>query len=202
MSASDLVSRLGLLMVRDFLDAQTCEKIRLEAHSARGGPATVYIPGSPEPVHEHVRKTTRLLLTPETTALVYRRLLEHREAVERHFQIALSDCEAPQFLHYREGDFFVAHQDGNTEQLQYDHLRVRRISVVIFLNHESEEPTPGTYGGGSLVLFGDGADSSRREPGYLLRGETGLLVAFRAETTHEVRPVLRGERFTIVSWYR
>ena len=28
------------------------------------------------------------------------------------------------------------------------------------------------------------------------------LVAFRAETTHEVTPVTRGERSAIVSWYR
>ena len=30
----------------------------------------------------------------------------------------------------------------------------------------------------------------------------GTLVAFRAETTHEVTPVTRGERYAIVSWYR
>jgi SM-20-related protein len=30
----------------------------------------------------------------------------------------------------------------------------------------------------------------------------GTLVAYRAETTHEVTPVTHGERFTIVSWFR
>jgi hypothetical protein len=40
----------------------------------------------------------------------------------------------PQFLRYEQGDFFVRHQDGNTRQLDFDHLRVRRISIVVFLN--------------------------------------------------------------------
>ena len=30
----------------------------------------------------------------------------------------------------------------------------------------------------------------------------GTLVAFRAEKTHEVTAVTRGERFTVVTWYR
>jgi SM-20-related protein len=30
----------------------------------------------------------------------------------------------------------------------------------------------------------------------------GTLVAFRADTTHEVVPVTYGERYTIVTWFR
>jgi predicted 2-oxoglutarate/Fe(II)-dependent dioxygenase YbiX len=30
----------------------------------------------------------------------------------------------------------------------------------------------------------------------------GTLICFRAETTHEVLPVTRGERVSIVSWFR
>jgi predicted 2-oxoglutarate/Fe(II)-dependent dioxygenase YbiX len=35
-----------------------------------------------------------------------------------------------------------------------------------------------------------------------LCGEEGLLVAFRAETLHEVRPVTHGVRFSVVTWFR
>jgi hypothetical protein len=35
---------------------------------------------------------------------------------------------------YGEGDFFVRHQYGDTGQLEFDHLRVRKASEVIFLN--------------------------------------------------------------------
>jgi len=35
-----------------------------------------------------------------------------------------------------------------------------------------------------------------------LKGEPGLLVGFTADMLHEVKPVVRGDRFTIISWFR
>ena len=199
---SDLVGRFGLLLVRNFFDARTCEGIIAEARTAWGGPATVYTEGSTNPVNESLRKTTRLMLSDETTEFVRRRLLEHKAAVGQHFGIALHDCEAPQFLRYGVGDFFVAHQDGNTEQLQYDHLRVRRVSVVVFLSRQSAEPAVGAYCGGSLVFYEPGAGAARKEMGARLHGEPGLFAAFPSQTTHEVTPLTHGERYSIVCWYR
>jgi SM-20-related protein len=34
-----------------------------------------------------------------------------------------------------------------------------------------------------------------------VQGETGALIAFPSEMLHEVTPITRGERFTIVSWF-
>lgn len=200
--ATELDARFDLFFVEEFFDAQTCEQLIAEIRTAWGGPATVYREGAATPVDESVRKTTRRMLSPETTEFVRQRLLERIEEVERHFQIVLNDCEAPQFLFYQEGDFFVPHQDGNTEQLQFDHLRVRRISVVIFLSRQSAQPAPGAYCGGSLVFYDQEADPHRKELGFHLAGEPGLLVAFRSDTTHEVAPVTHGERYSIVCWYR
>lgn len=200
--APELVKRFGLLLIEGFLEALTCERIIAETRLAWGGPATIYREGSSSPVDESLRKTTRLMLSEETTEFVRRLLLVQKEKVESHFQLALSDCEAPQFLFYKEGDFFVPHQDGNTEQLQFDHLRVRRVSVVIFLNRQSIQPAPDTYGGGWLTFYEAGADTRRQELGFNLAGEPGLLVAFRSDLTHEVRPVTDGERYSIVCWYK
>ena len=111
-------------------------------------------------------------------------------------------CERPQFLRYRQGDFFVRHQDGNTEQLEFDHLRIRRISIVVFLNDSSAEPEAETFCGGSLNFYQKNDDSPAESLAFSLLGEAGLLVAFAAETIHEVTPVTRGERFTIISWFR
>jgi SM-20-related protein len=199
---SELATRFELFLVRDFLGVELCEEIIAEVRAAWGGPATVYSEGASSPVNEKLRKTTRRMLSTSTNEFVRRLLLEQKEAIERHFQISLSDCEEPQFLFYKEGDFFVPHQDGNSELLEFDHLRVRRISVVIFLNRQSLEPGPDTYCGGSLVFFESGSDTERKELGYHLTGETGLLVAFRSETMHEVPPVTHGERYSIVCWYK
>lgn len=199
---SNSAERFGLYLSRNFLNARECASLVEEVCAARGGPATVYTPDAASPVNETLRRTTRHMLSPEVTARVRSLLLRRKDEVAEHFGLALSDCEDPQFLRYREGDFFVAHQDGNTEQLQYDHLRVRRVSVVVFLNRQSGEPEPGAFGGGSLVFYEPHVDPARKELGFAPAVEPGLLVAFRAETTHEVRPVTHGQRFSIVCWYR
>jgi SM-20-related protein len=117
-------------------------------------------------------------------------------AVEKHFGSSLRELEEPQFLRYEAGDYFVAHQDGNTGLLRSEQEE-RKVSTVVFLNSQSETPRPDAYGGGSLLFHPRGAS----EP-FRLAAEAGTLVAFRAETTHEVEPVTHGERFTIASWYR
>src|SRR5436853_442568 len=80
-----------------------------------------------------------------------------------------------------------------------DASRFRKVSAVIFLSAPAPEPLPETYGGGELMLHGP---YGSREPPVRADAQPGTLVAFRAETTHEVTPVTHGERFTIVSWYR
>ena len=117
-------------------------------------------------------------------------------AAGEHFGLALKQLEEPQFLRYEAGDYFVAHQDGNTGLLRSEREE-RKVSAVVFLNSQSETPGPDAYGGGSLLFHPRGAS----EP-FRLTAEAGILVAFRAETTHEVEPVTHGERFTIASWYR
>jgi SM-20-related protein len=118
--------------------------------------------------------------------------------LEQHFALSLSSCEEPQFLRYRPGDFFVAHQDGNTP-LIHDDTRFRKVSAIIFLSGQSEAPAPGHYGGGSLVFHGPYSGPQLRVP---VTPPAGTLLCFRAETTHEVLPVTHGERISIVSWFR
>ena len=165
-----------------------------ELKSSESSAATVYGRTTSGSVDQHVRRTLRVKPSDETVELVTRRLRECREAVEKHFAVALNECEEPQFLRYREGDFFVAHQDGNTGLLRLDTER-RLISTVIFLSRESAAPEPDAFCGGSLV-FSDLHNS------FHMPAESGTLVAFRSETTHEVTPVTQGERYSIASWYR
>jgi SM-20-related protein len=188
-----------LLVIRDFLDAATREEILAEMRLAGGGPALVYGREADKgAVESRVRRVTRVDVSQETRERVLRQLLDGMGAIAEHFSVSVGECEEPQFLRYKTGDFFVAHQDGNTP-LIFDESRLRRISVVIFLSPQSAQPAPGTYGGGALVLHGPYPDIERRFP---VIAEPGALVAFRAETTHEVTPLMHGERYTIVSWYR
>jgi SM-20-related protein len=161
----------------------------------------VYIEGAEGHVHEDVRKTSSLEVSAATAADVGRRLRELRGEIGGHFGLSLTDCEPPQFLRYGEGDFFVRHQDGDTDQIEFDHLRVRKVSVVVFLNGGAPEPSEETFGGGELLIYRSDAETGAGPLVFPVPGEAGLLVAFRSDTVHEVTPVTRGERFTVVSWF-
>lgn len=196
MSEREATAGLDLFVERGFLDAATLAGVFAAVRAAEGRPATVYGLGDAGAVDERMRRTTRVSPPREVEEVVKRLLLARTGAAREHFGLSLDELEEPQFLRYVAGDFFVAHQDGNTGLLRSER-EGRKVSAVIFLNQQTETPGPGTYAGGSLVLYPRGAGEPLR-----LTGEAGTLVLFRAETTHEVEPVTGGERFTIASWYR
>jgi SM-20-related protein len=192
----DLSDHFDLNLVRNFFDVDFCRELIAEMRLSTASPAVTYGQGSSGEINERVRKVARVQPSENTIARVAHRLRDHRERVAEHFGISLSSCEEPQFLCYRAGDFFVAHQDGNTGLVSLDSDKSRLVSVSIFLNRQSETAAGDSYGGGSLV-FSDWRSNKRFE----LAGEAGTLVAFRSEITHEVIPVTHGERYAIVSWY-
>jgi SM-20-related protein len=196
MSAREGTAGLDLIVERGFLDGSTLAEVLTAVRASQGRPATVYGLGDSGAVDTRMRRTTRLSPPAEVQELVRRLLLSRKSAAEEHFGLALRELEEPQFLRYEAGGYFVAHQDGNTGMLRSEREE-RKVSAVIFLNGQSETPGPNAYGGGSLLFHPRGAS----EP-FRLTVEAGTLVAFRAETTHEVEPVTHGERFTIASWYR
>ena len=186
----------NLFVVKQFLEPSTCRAIVAEMSAAQGDAATVYGRTTSGSVDQSVRQTLRIRPSVATVDSIVSRLWGLKQVVEQHFDVSLSECEDPQFLRYREGDFFVAHQDGNTGLLQLDTER-RLVSTVIFLSQESDSPQSGAHCGGSLVF-----SNYRTHSKFHMIGEPGMLIAFRAETTHEITPVTHGERFSIVSWYR
>jgi SM-20-related protein len=183
-----------LFIVKQFLEPGITASIVAELKTIEGSAATIYGRTTTGSVDDRARKTIRLDPAEETIKLVMARLWECKDAVEKHFAVTLSKCEEPQFLRYREGDFFVAHQDGNTGLLNLD-TEQRLISTVITLSRESEQPEADAHCGGSLV-FSNWPDKFHPPV------EPGMLIAFRSETTHEVTPVTHGERYSIASWYR
>lgn len=189
----------NLHLVRGFLDERRCSEMITELSHASEDLATVYGLGASGSVDQRVRKASRLIPSAETVELVRRRLSMIQAEVGAHFGINLTGCEDPQFLRYRPGDFFVAHQDGNTGLLRSDREQLRKISIVIFLNQQTESAEVGSYGGGSLVFTEWRPDRLRGQ--YALEGEAGMLVAFPSETTHEVVPITRGDRYSIASWF-
>ena len=190
-----MIPEFDLLIVRDFFDAGTCHALIDDLRSSPLTAALTYGKGDAV-VDDRVRRAGRVSPSEDSVRYVARRLAELREDLAKHFGVELGGCEEPEFLRYRVGDFFVAHQDGNTGLINLESDRTRRVSVSIFLNQQSAEEQNESYCGGSLV-FSDWRTGARHE----VVGEAGLLVAFRSETTHEVMPVTYGERYAIATWY-
>jgi len=178
-----------------------CEKIVAEMSAIEGCSSVVYGSSQSGVVNETTRKSLRLTPSNETMELIVARLLACMNEIAQHFAVKLNECEDPQFLRYQKGDFFVAHQDGNTGMLRLD-TESRLVSTVIFLSREVELPddSPHTHGGGSLVFTNPRVTGDRAK--FRVHADPGTLIAFRSETTHEVTPVTHGERYSIVSWYR
>ena len=178
------------LRIDAFLPPDETRALLTELRELGGRAAEVYGNREGGAIDARVRSARRLDVPSSLLDRVLARLTALRETLGQHFGFALTEIEEPQFLRYRPGDFFVAHQDGNTG-LIYDDSRHRRVSVVVFLNTD--------YEGGALTLHGAYPNYDERTT---LAQAPGTLIAFRSETTHEVLPVTAGERYTIVSWYR
>jgi SM-20-related protein len=185
------------LTVEDFLDSPTRTELLSELRQTDAAQAGVY-GGGVARVDKSVRSVGILRIGGAWRERVKALLADARPGIAGHFGVTLTTIDEPQFLRYEPGDFFVPHQDGNTPLIR-DDSRYRLISVVIFLNPTSEEPSEDSYSGGSFVFHGQDADWEKR---YVVPPAPGSLIAFRSETTHEVTPVTHGSRYSIVSWYR
>jgi SM-20-related protein len=199
MSTHALLSRFGLFVAQNFLSTEESANICSEMRVANNTKATVSTRGVSR-LDESIRKTKKVEVSLNTLELVKKRLVEIKPKLEKHFDVILSDVQPPQFLLYKEGNFFKLHKDNNPQPEETD-IFVRQISTVIFLNPETKSSEKDTYSGGNLTFYGLTDDPLWQSFGFPVVGETGLLVAFRSETIHEVTPVTKGERFTVVGWF-
>ena len=190
-----------LLAVPSFLDRDLCAEIRQEMATAGEVAATVRADDRSYAVDQQTRRTNKTEVSDETSSLVSERLMSLRPDVAEVFGIEVSGVQRPQFLRYGEGDFFATHQDRASDGKGAPFERQRQVSAVIFLNDETEEARPDTYDGGALTLFGLLDSDDDRTVGLPVSGEAGALIGFPSEMLHEVTPITRGERFTVVSWF-
>lgn len=174
-----LIDSLHLFAIDNYLPADDFRIAMIDAPSAD---ATVSRSGGTEyAVDDVLRRTRRVHATEAMERDFVLRLETIRDAVAEHFNVALHDIEQPQFLAYREGDFFVRHADRDRGGRNR-----RAVSVIVFVNDD--------YEGGGLKFTGD-------DVAITITPTAGQLIAFRSDALHEVEPVTKGLRFTIVSWF-
>jgi SM-20-related protein len=201
MPSADLLARLGLFAVSGFLEANLCEEVRASVASASAVPATVRQEDDVYGVDEDTRRTKHATVPDATEELVKERLLAVKPEIEEHYGLSLTNLQPLQFLVYSEGGFFRRHVDRGPDAKDATFSKERRVSVVLFLNGESEMPSPDSYGGGELTFYGLLEDERAKDLGLPLTAEPGLLITFPSEMVHEVTPVTHGERYTVAAWF-
>jgi predicted 2-oxoglutarate/Fe(II)-dependent dioxygenase YbiX len=194
--------RFGLFAEREFLSPEVCASLTGEMRAAAGAPATVADErGGDDAVDDTYRRTKQAKVSPATVAGIEGELLKAIPGLAKHFERTLVGVQQPQFLLYKEGDFFRAHPDDSKKPDAPDFVRRRSISAVVFLNGATPGEPDG-YAGGSLTFYGLMDDGTSEDSvGLALAAETGLLIAFPSDLVHSVSPITAGERYTVVSWF-
>ena len=201
MPKADFFRRFGIYVRENFLSAEQCRRIREEmALSELIEPAKVTNKGI-DVVRTQSRSTRLVRVSEETWDEIKSLMQAQGPELARHFGVELSRFESPQYLLYREGDYFYAHTDSSDDPEAHEYIRDRKVSLVLFVNGGSEEPRAGSFGGGELVLYNLIEGQAWADKGFPLEPEEGLLVGFPSDMMHEVNPVTHGERCTIVAWY-
>jgi predicted 2-oxoglutarate/Fe(II)-dependent dioxygenase YbiX len=200
----EFLGRFGIFVAREFLDDSACRQVREEMSLAASKIATVGASdgNGDEDVDEDYRRTKMAQVSGGTRARIRERLLVLKSDLEASFSVQLGPCQTPQFLIYREGDFFRPHTDNQENPESPDWLKERTLSLVVFLNDQSDDAAEDGFSGGSLNFYGLlGQGRGGEMIGLPLEARAGLLVAFRSDVVHGVSEVTRGRRFTVVSWF-
>jgi predicted 2-oxoglutarate/Fe(II)-dependent dioxygenase YbiX len=190
---------VGCYGVPQFFDAEACRAVvdeMLTAKAAEGEVVRVQPDGLVAQLAADRRKVRDVEVSTATVQRFVERVREVRADIGSRYETELKRFEHPQFLTYREGDFFAAHTDGDTDRPNVpDHIRQRRITMILFLNE-------GEYTGGKLILYGAfGGDDAGPSVGLPVDARPGDLITFPSRMLHEVQPVTSGLRHTAVSWF-
>jgi SM-20-related protein len=191
----------GIHTLEGFLDRQTCELVKAEMRAGAHARAKVYDREWNYLENATHRSTLQVGVCERVDSLVRGRLLDVRGALGRRFGVELKECQEPTYLIYKPGDFFEPHKDASSKPDAPERVSKRLVSAIIFLSDEDAGDLPGEYSGGTLGFYGLLSDPRCAQIGIPVKGRAGLLVAFRSDVFHQVTPVTRGERLTVVSWY-
>jgi PKHD-type hydroxylase len=135
---------------------------------------------------DHRRSFTSWIAPNEHTSWIYKRLTEIvNQNNLKFFNFDLTQIETLQFTYYsdKENGCYKSHIDPLNWNLPHN----RKLSMVLQLSDPSE------YEGGELKLY------TSQEP-IIIHKEKGYMVTFPSYTLHEVTPVTKGDRYSLVAW--
>jgi len=107
----------------------------------------------------------------------------------KNFDLQLKFVEDLQFSEYTEEKrgFYSKHRDCGLKRSLDNYVDIRKLSFTIQLTDENE------YEGGELIFHLDKEEKKAPK-------SKGTIVFFESEIIHEVKPVTKGIRHSLVSW--
>jgi PKHD-type hydroxylase len=164
----------------------TCEEIeRIKVIGCRLGVDRATT-GNGKDCLDHRRSFTSWINPNEHTSWIYEKLTQLIDQNnQQYFNFDLTMIETLQFTYYssQEDGCYKSHIDPLNWRLPHN----RKLSVVVQLSDPSE------YEGGDLKLH------NSYNP-VIINKEKGLIITFPSYTLHEVTPVTKGERYSLVAW--
>ena len=202
MSNVTILGHLGFFVQRRFLSAEVCRRIRGEMGAAARVPAMVRPLGETGGVVDPMTRRTGIAgVSASTRTIVEGQLGTTQPVLEQHFLVRLAGWQRPEFYIYEEGDFFTAHRDSDADPAAPDRIKTRQVSVSVFLNDVRGGRDGESYHGGEMVFYGRRGDGRGGGFAIPLGSDEGMLVAFRSDWIHEIKPVTSGRRYSIVTWF-
>jgi predicted 2-oxoglutarate/Fe(II)-dependent dioxygenase YbiX len=183
---------LRLFIEPRLFDPPTCRRIRAAMDAGTPEPSEVL--GSDMALDEEVRRAAHVDIDAMLLQVIEDRLDAAAPAIGRFYGLRLTEREGTSLLRYPAGGFYKPHRDYAVNAAWPGAAR-RRIAVVVFLASSRDEEPSGLFDGGWLRLLPDDGEPLD------LRPRQGTLVAFPADTLHEVTVVGSGRRDTLVDWF-
>ena len=179
-----------IMYVKDFIDPEFCEAVLDEYVETDLWDVTLtgsghdpyarkcqYIPISDDNVKNECNTEERTELDDYLFDRVAELIERYRE-VHSRYDIEIEEDTGYELLKYEVGDFFVEHTDSFKEN-------PRALTVIFALNDE--------YEGGELAFFS-------REKVYKLNVGDVIVFPSNFMYPHEILPVTKGTRFSIITW--
>jgi predicted 2-oxoglutarate/Fe(II)-dependent dioxygenase YbiX len=184
---------MRIFMAEHAMDAATCRRVQAAMDVGVREPTEVI--DDQMTVVEDVRRAAQIEVPPAIFELIDGHLDAQRAAIAAFFDAPLDGREGVSLLRYEPGGFYKPHID-RADLPAWPPAARRALTIVLFLESCREADPDGGFAGGILRLFPEGMDT----PIEILP-RRGMLVAFPADTLHEVSPVTDGHRDAIVDWF-
>jgi PKHD-type hydroxylase len=172
--------------VENFIDDQECQEIFDWANNIEKFEDAAIGDNNQQAAIDHTVRNTNIkwLMPGDKTQNFFKKLTDFINHVnENNFHYDLTYIEALQFGKYDSADsqFYGPHVDCHW------HYHQRKLSVIIFLNDRDD------FTGGELMINLTGTLQK-------MNHKKNSILVFPSFLVHEVKPVLSGVRYSLVTW--